>query len=95
MTTDNFCFYLQNILIQTSQTGGQQYCDASPSSIPWTWTTMFAGDKNVLLLLTCWLVKLVRLIETNTLAYLAKYFALSFACSGFSLDTPISTQLME
>jgi hypothetical protein len=28
-TTDNFCFYLQNRLIQTSQTGGQ------PFSIPW------------------------------------------------------------
>ncbi len=35
MTTDNFCFYLQNRLIQTSQTGGQQYSDASPLSIPW------------------------------------------------------------
>jgi len=23
----NFCFYLQNRLIQTSQTGGQQYSD--------------------------------------------------------------------
>ncbi len=34
MTTDNFCFYLQNRLIQTSQTGGQQYSDASPFSIP-------------------------------------------------------------
>jgi hypothetical protein len=33
MTTDNFCFYLQNRLIQTSQTGGQQYSD--PFSIPW------------------------------------------------------------
>jgi hypothetical protein len=30
MTTDNFCFYLQNRLIQTSQTGGQQYSDTSP-----------------------------------------------------------------
>ncbi len=29
MTTDNFCFYFQNRLIQTSQTGGQQY------SVPW------------------------------------------------------------
>ncbi len=29
-----FCFYLQNRLIQTSQTGGQQYSDASPFSIP-------------------------------------------------------------
>ncbi len=35
MTTDNFCFYLQNILIQTGQTGGHQYSDASPFSIPW------------------------------------------------------------
>ncbi len=30
MTTDDFCFYLQNRLIQTSQTGGQQYNDTSP-----------------------------------------------------------------
>jgi len=29
MATDNFSFYLQNRLIQTSQTGGQWY------SIPW------------------------------------------------------------
>jgi hypothetical protein len=34
MTTDNFCFYLQNRLIQTSQTGGQQYSDTSLFSIP-------------------------------------------------------------
>ncbi len=34
MTTDNF-FYLQNRLTQTSQTGGQQYSDTSPFSIPW------------------------------------------------------------
>jgi hypothetical protein len=34
MTTENFCFYLQNRLIQTSQTGGQQYSDTSPFSIP-------------------------------------------------------------
>jgi hypothetical protein len=34
MTTNNFCFYLQNRLIQTSQTGGQQYSD-TPISIPW------------------------------------------------------------
>ncbi len=34
MTTDKFCF-LQNRLIQTSQTGGQWYCDTSPFSIPW------------------------------------------------------------
>jgi len=36
MTTDNFCFYLPNRLIQTSQTGGQWYSDTSPFSIPWT-----------------------------------------------------------
>ncbi len=35
MTTDNCCFYLQNRLIQTSQTGGQQDSDTSPFSIPW------------------------------------------------------------
>jgi hypothetical protein len=34
MTTDNFCFYLKNRLIQTSQSGGQQYGDTSPFSIP-------------------------------------------------------------
>ncbi len=35
MTTDIFCIYLQNRLIQTSQTGGQQYSDTSSFSIPW------------------------------------------------------------
>jgi hypothetical protein len=33
MTTDNFCFYLQNRLIQTSQTGGQLYSDTSPEAM--------------------------------------------------------------
>jgi hypothetical protein len=33
MTTDNFCFYLQKRLIQTSHTGGQWYSDTSPFSI--------------------------------------------------------------
>ena len=35
MTTDNFCFYLQNRLIQSCQTEGQWYSDTSPISIPW------------------------------------------------------------
>jgi hypothetical protein len=35
MTTENFCFYLQNRLIQTSQTGGQWYSDTYPFSIPY------------------------------------------------------------
>jgi hypothetical protein len=34
MTTEVFCFYLQNRLILTSQTGGQGYSDTSPFSIP-------------------------------------------------------------
>ncbi len=34
MTTDKFCFYLQNRLFQTSQTGGRWYNDTSPFSIP-------------------------------------------------------------
>ncbi len=34
MTTDNFCFQLQNRLIQTRKAGGQQYSDTSPFSIP-------------------------------------------------------------
>jgi hypothetical protein len=46
MTTDNFCFYLQNRLIQTSQTGGQWYSDIFPFSIPclrsiWLVQTLF------------------------------------------------------
>jgi len=36
MATEIFCFYLQNKLIQTSQTGGQWYSDTSPLSIPWS-----------------------------------------------------------
>ncbi len=33
MTTDKFCFYLQNRLIQTSPTGGHWYSDTFPSSL--------------------------------------------------------------
>jgi len=50
MTTDNFCFYLQNRLIQTSQTGGQQYNDTSPFSIPCLypclWTRVKMAGRN-------------------------------------------------
>ena len=35
MTTDNFCFHLQNRLIQTSQTEGQRYSDTFLFIIPW------------------------------------------------------------
>jgi hypothetical protein len=34
MSTDNFCFYLQNKLIPTGQTRGQRYSDTSPFCIP-------------------------------------------------------------
>jgi hypothetical protein len=34
LTTDNLCFYLQNRLIQTSQTGGQWYSDTPPLVFP-------------------------------------------------------------
>jgi hypothetical protein len=34
MPSDNFCFYLQNRQIQTSQKGGQWDSDPSPFSIP-------------------------------------------------------------
>ncbi len=34
VTSDKFCFYLQNSIIQTSQTGGQCYSDTSTFSIP-------------------------------------------------------------
>ncbi len=39
MTTDNFCLYLQNRLIQTGQTGVQRYSDTSPFSIPWLYVS--------------------------------------------------------
>jgi hypothetical protein len=34
MTTDNFCFYLQNRLFQTSQTGGQGTVILPPLAFP-------------------------------------------------------------
>ncbi len=42
-STDKFCFYFQNRLSQTSQTGGQQYCDTSPFSIPCSNLTLEPG----------------------------------------------------
>ena len=54
MTNDIF---LQNRLIQTSQTGDQQYSDTSPFSIPWLEFYMTVGSKG--------------LQSTDTLAYWA------------------------
>jgi len=50
MTADNFCIYLQNRLIQTSQTGGQRYSDTSPFSIPWyhlLWAPALHANKGI------------------------------------------------
>ncbi len=47
MTTNNFCFYLQNRLIQASQTGGQWHNDTSPFSIPWTNTLAYIVPQSV------------------------------------------------
>jgi hypothetical protein len=58
MTTDNFCFYLQNRVIQTSQTGGQQYSDPSPFSIPWLTTSIAQEYKTR-----------VKMFSVDTLAY--------------------------
>ncbi len=47
MTTYNFCFYLQNGLIQTSKTGGQLYSDASPFIILCLVTWVIADSRQV------------------------------------------------
>ncbi len=47
MTTDNFCFYLQNRLIQTNQTEGKRYSDTSPFSIPCLNYNIYLNDLNV------------------------------------------------
>jgi hypothetical protein len=56
MTTDNFCFYLQNRQIQTSQTG-QWYSDTPPLVFP-------APVFTTIISLGC-----KRLSPKNTLAY--------------------------
>ncbi len=68
MTTDNFCFYSQKRLIQTSQTGGQLYNDTSPFSIPCLqlWMKMWASSHTSFL---CFL--LIRLYNIN---YFLNYF---------------------
>ncbi len=54
MTTNNFWFYLQNRLIQNSQTGGQLYSDTSPFSIPCTDTRTHWSQFQVTIV-TIWL----------------------------------------
>jgi hypothetical protein len=48
LTTDDFCFYLQNRLIQAGLTGGQWYSDTSPFSIPWFWPSFHFSERHVL-----------------------------------------------
>jgi hypothetical protein len=55
MTTDNLCFYSQNRLIQTSQTGGQRFSDTSPFSIP---CPMLRMTRNFFVLYSCMFVRL-------------------------------------
>jgi hypothetical protein len=43
MATDNFCFYLQSRLIQTSETGGQRYSDPPPLVFPGQTLAYFEG----------------------------------------------------
>jgi hypothetical protein len=43
LTTDNFCFYLHNRLIQT---GGQLYSDTFPFSVPWDQVVNFSGGED-------------------------------------------------
>ncbi len=45
MITEIFCFYLQNRLIRTGQTGGQLYSDASPFSVPCLFSNINARAK--------------------------------------------------
>ncbi len=66
MTTDNFCFYLQNRLIQTSQTGDQWYSDTSPLVFPGE--TYYRTPPNYLRVASL----SIRLPTTNTLAYYDK-----------------------
>jgi hypothetical protein len=71
MTTDNFHFYLQTRLIQTSQTGGQWYSDTSPFSIPWT-NTQKAGlvEQTFNLSSNLSVTKVVKIIATNMVTLL-------------------------
>jgi hypothetical protein len=68
-SADNFWFYLQNRLIHTSQTGGQQYSDTSPFSIPWLWAQATYLDSLLkgLASLTCFVlvVLLVGILAQN------------------------------
>jgi nitric oxide synthase oxygenase domain/subunit len=54
MTTDDFCFYLQNRLIQTGQTGSQWYSDTSPFSFPLNVPLTCTVYQGLTQLMVCW-----------------------------------------
>jgi hypothetical protein len=56
--TYNFYFYLQNRLIQTIQTGGQQYIDTSSFSIPWMNNKV---SYQYFLFTITWLIEIIKL----------------------------------
>jgi hypothetical protein len=78
MTTDYCCFYLQNRLIQTSQTVGQWYSDTSPFSFPWLYRPSFA----------CF--ALTSNVFQNALAYLALRRITTFSKMGLSVILSIN-----
>ncbi len=57
MTTDNICFYLQNRLIQTSQTGGQWYSDTSPFRTPWSKYDKTNNTTELIMALKCFIIQ--------------------------------------
>jgi hypothetical protein len=67
MTTEIFCFYLQNKLIQNSPIEGQWYSDASPFNIPWQ--NYLKNDRKKVVLRMQLRLARKNLSRTNALAY--------------------------
>jgi hypothetical protein len=76
MTTYNFCFYLQNRLIITSQTGGQQYSDTSPFSIPWT-NTLAYYEQSQIMIVKCFIT-----LGPRMASRLRIFETISLSCGG-------------
>jgi hypothetical protein len=81
MTTDNLCFYLQNRLIHTSQTGGQWYSDTSPFSIS-CFKSIACSDNidkkkpGAITTITAVIYESKVFIKLTTVVYMIKYFFL-------------------
>ncbi len=87
MTSDNFCFYLQNRLIQTSQTGGWQHSDTSPFSIPWieSYVEGSSEEVNKIKILKKKLEGYRNCVKLFTIIKLQKYLVISKMASFRSL----------